>query len=182
MEMTGYGVNMDEFEYEYTGKYYIPTTEERKNKMIESQLDCIDIYKIRLAKCTTEKSKKMEQSWIDWTMKEIERIKSDEMAIHQAAKREFLEYVKTKRESIEYVKKKDEVIKTTGYNIEIDIIYDIMGDKAGYKVTTSTGEYVYTVDELEGTNLLNLIESDTVTVYAQDSVMTKDEHRAQYGW
>jgi len=55
----------------------------------------------------------------------------------------------------------------TDYNIDIEVIWDIQGDPAGFIVTTPKTQYTYTVEELEGTNLGDLIASETITVYSQ---------------
>jgi hypothetical protein len=71
----------------------------------------------------------------------------------------------------------------TDYDIDVEIVWDDNGDVEGLIVNTTTGkQYVYTVEELEGTNLLNLIRNDTVTVYSQKQEYTREEHRDIYGW
>lgn len=69
------------------------------------------------------------------------------------------------------------------YDIEIEVIWDMMGDPVGFAVDTPSGRhYEYTVEELEGTNLLDLIEQERITVYSQKEILTREEHEAIYGW
>lgn len=69
------------------------------------------------------------------------------------------------------------------YDIEIEVIWDDKGDPVGFTVDTPTGRhYEYIVEELEGTNLMDLIEQEKITVYSQKEEITTEEHQAIYGW
>jgi hypothetical protein len=72
----------------------------------------------------------------------------------------------------------------TDYEITVEIVWDDDGNVEGAIVDVPrTGKtYTYTVDELEGTNLADLINNDQVTVYSQKQSYTPEEHRDIFGW
>ena len=70
----------------------------------------------------------------------------------------------------------------TDYDIEVEIIWGSDGGPAAFEVTTKNGTYVYLAEELEGSNLLNIIDEGKVTVYGQEQQYSREEHKAIYGW
>lgn len=71
----------------------------------------------------------------------------------------------------------------TDYDIEVEIFWGADGEPSSYEVTTPSGAtYVYLAAELQGTNLLDLIDAEKVTVYGQEVQYTREEHYAIYGW
>ena len=70
----------------------------------------------------------------------------------------------------------------TDYNIEVEIEWGSDGEPLAFAVTTQAGQYFYTAEELEGTNLLSIIENEKITVYGQEQQYTREEHRDLYGW
>ena len=70
----------------------------------------------------------------------------------------------------------------TDYDIEVEIIWGSDGEPSAFEVTTKNGTYVYLAEELEGSNLLNIIDEGKVTVYGQEQQYSQEEHRAIYGW
>jgi len=70
----------------------------------------------------------------------------------------------------------------TDYDIEVEIEWGDDGRPSLITVATNTNTYVYTAEELEGTNLLDLIRNEKVTVYSQEETLTVEEHREIYGW
>ena len=70
----------------------------------------------------------------------------------------------------------------TDYDIEVEIIWGSDGEPAAFEVTTKKGTYVYLAEELEGSNLLSIIDEGKVTVYGQEQQYTREEHQSIFGW
>ncbi len=65
------------------------------------------------------------------------------------------------------------------YGNEIEIYWDDDGNVSGCEITTKSGTYVYSVEEMQGSvNLSHLLGNYEMTEYAQKEEYTKEEYEA----
>ena len=65
------------------------------------------------------------------------------------------------------------------YGNEIEIYWDTDGYVVGCEISTESGTYVYSVEEMEGSvNLSHLIRNYELTEYAQKEEYTEEEYEA----